>query len=184
MSIPQIIHDRLANLSTQCGATLRVVKHWENEFRPGLYCWFRGTVTDSRLLRIELAGTLAIELAPDQHDETDMFVFVNGVRLGPLASPNNYLWRRGSELFRWDDHDPGLGLAVIHDYKNPLSNRTCRDYFTGQLNACSSSCSCSCSALAVLVLVLEKANMTTDVRPNESTTPTSSIQNGKRAPLR
>ena len=108
MSVPKIIHDRLAELSNECGVTLRVVKHWENESRPGWYCWFRGTVTDSRLLRIELAGTLAIELGPDRDDETDMFAFVNGVRVGPLASPNKYLWRRGSELFNWDDQDPGF----------------------------------------------------------------------------
>lgn len=110
MNIPEVIHDRLADLSKECGVTLRVVKHWENEFRPGWYCWFRGVATESRLLRIELAGTLAIELGSNQVGETDMFLFVNGVRLGPLASPYNYLWRRGSEVFSWDNQDPGFEM--------------------------------------------------------------------------
>ncbi len=103
MNIPEVIHNRLADLSKDCGVALRVVKYWENEFRPGWYCWFRGVATESRLLRIELAGTLSIELGSNQVDETDMFLFVNGVRLGPLASPYKYLWRRGSEVFIWDD---------------------------------------------------------------------------------
>lgn len=108
MSIPKIIQDRLAELSTECGVTLRVVKHWENQFRPGWYCWFRGAVTDTQLVRIEFAGTLAIELGTDRKDETDMFVFVNGVRVGPLASPNKYLRRCGCEPFSWDNQDPGF----------------------------------------------------------------------------
>ena len=120
MSAPKIILDRLADLSKECGVTLRVVKHWENESHPGLYCWFRGIVSDSRLVRIELAGTLAIELDPNRDDETDMFVFVNGVRVVPLDSPYKYLWRRGSDRFRWDDLDPGFETWTTLDHFNEI----------------------------------------------------------------
>jgi hypothetical protein len=107
MSVPHIVQERLAKLSAECGVALRVVKHWENEFRPGWLCWFRGTVTNSQLIRVELAGTLAIELGSEREDETDMFVFVNGARVGLQASPRKYLWRRGKDHFIWDDQDQG-----------------------------------------------------------------------------
>jgi hypothetical protein len=96
------------------------VKHWENEFRAGWYCWFRGEVVGSRLLKIELAGTLCIELGPEREDETDMFVFVNGVRTGSLATPNKYLWRRGSDPFIWDDQDPGFENWTTLDHFEEL----------------------------------------------------------------
>lgn len=108
MHVPEVVLERLAKLSAECGTILRVVKHWESEYRPGWYCWFRGTALESQLVKIELAGTLAIDLTSEGEDETNLFVFVNGVRVGMKASPYKYLWRRGSGLFDWDDQDEGF----------------------------------------------------------------------------
>lgn len=65
-------------------------------------------MTDTQLVQIEFAGTLAIEHGTDRKDETDMFVFVNGVRVVPLASPNKCLRRCECESFSWDNQDHGF----------------------------------------------------------------------------
>jgi hypothetical protein len=113
MTVPTPIAERLARLSAECGTELKVVSHWANEFRPGWYCRFRGTVLASELLVIELAGTLAIELQEDKSDEVDLFVFVNGRRVSiqPARQPSEpsgkYLWRRGTAPLTWDCLDDG-----------------------------------------------------------------------------
>lgn len=117
MDIPATIRDRLASLSAECGVPLQVFRYWENEYRPGWYCRFRGTALKSDLLVIELAGTLVVELDEGRFDEVDLFVFVNGIRvndLGPRSS-GNYLHRRGSQPFQWDRLDEGYEPFVSLD---------------------------------------------------------------------
>lgn len=115
MAIPDAISSRLAKLSTECGTSLRVVSYWQNECRPGWYCRFRGVALKSAFLVIELAGTLSVELDETRPDEVDLFIFVNGIRLtnSNLNSPGRYLWRRGSEPFRWDYMDDGGGYDQL-----------------------------------------------------------------------
>jgi hypothetical protein len=120
MDIPAVISDRVATLSAECGTPLRIVSYWENEFRPGWYCRFRGVGLKSDFLVIELAGTLAVELVETRSDEVDMFIFVNGVRVtnSNPKSPGKYLWRRGSEQFRWDYLDDGIGYDQFDSLDN------------------------------------------------------------------
>lgn len=116
MKTPKVISERLSHLSADCGVELMVVRFWENEFRAGWYCRFRGVAIKSEFLVIELAGTLAVELEGDGSDEIDLFVFVNGIRVSPFNEPNSYkyLWRRGSDSFRWDYLDDGAGYEQFH----------------------------------------------------------------------
>ena len=108
MNIPNIITQNLQQLSDECGIALRVTRHWENEFRPGWYCRFHGTVHHSDLLSVELAGSLAIAIDQHHKNEIDLFLFINGIRVGPIDNPYQYLHRRSNTGFRWDDLDPGF----------------------------------------------------------------------------
>lgn len=108
MSIPDIITQNLQQLSNECGVALHLTHYWENEFCPGWYCRFHGIVHQSDLLSVELAGSLVIAIDQHHKDEVDLFLFVNGVRVGPIDSPYQYLHRRDSTPFRWDDLDSGF----------------------------------------------------------------------------
>lgn len=119
MDIPESLLERLAKLSVDCGVELRVDKFWESDFRPGWLCWFRGEVLQSPQLKIEVAGTLCIELDPERPDHVDLFVFVNGERVAPKDPRSkfrfDYLVRIGSRSFIWEDQDPGYEQVKTPD---------------------------------------------------------------------
>ncbi|MEM8531083.1 MAG: hypothetical protein AAGF95_09590 [Chloroflexota bacterium] len=108
MSIPDIITQSIEQLSDECGIALQITRYWENEFGPGWYCRFHGIVHQSDLLQVELAGSLTIAIDQHHKNEIDLFLFVNGVRVGQIDNPHQYLHRQGSEPLRWDDLDPGF----------------------------------------------------------------------------
>ena len=99
--------DRIDRISAGCGVLLQVTRSWEDEFRPGWYCRFRGVVHKSPALTIQVAGSLAVDRTGQREDELDLFLFANGDRLGRLEKPYEYLHRRGAGPLRWDDLDEG-----------------------------------------------------------------------------
>jgi hypothetical protein len=106
MAYPEPILDRLQTFSAELGVSLTIVQFWENEFRPGWCFRFHGVVHNSKLLLLEIAGTMAVELSPGRSDEVDLFLFVNGKRVGLKTAPFQYLTRIGSGSLSWDDVDP------------------------------------------------------------------------------
>jgi hypothetical protein len=108
MDAPAVIEERVRQLSSECGAEFQIIRFWQNEYRPGWYCRFYGCIHRSELLLIELAGSLAIELDEKHKDDVDLFVFVNGTRVGQLQAPYRYLHRNGQGSLNWEDLDPGF----------------------------------------------------------------------------
>ena len=105
--LPAVIQDRVGGLSDCLGVRLDVTRFWEDEFRPGWYCRFLGVVLKSSAFTVHVAGSLAVSLQGDPQDEVDLFLFVNGERVGRFESPYQYLHRKGGEPFRWDDLEDG-----------------------------------------------------------------------------
>lgn len=80
-----------------------------------MYCDFRGVLHESPELKVEVAGTLCAELTPDNEDETDLFIFLNGHRLGLYNESFKYLIGYGQKPFRWDYNDEGFDQFDILD---------------------------------------------------------------------
>ena len=108
MYVPPEITSRVAKIGERLQCELSVVQCWLNEFRPGMYCRLRGVLHDSSAVKIEVAGTLCIELNGDRDDELDLFLFVNGRRVGLYRDGRKYLIGRGEGDLIWDDDDPGF----------------------------------------------------------------------------
>jgi hypothetical protein len=107
MYVPPEITSRIEKLSERLRCKLSVVQCWINEFRPGMYCRFRGVLHDSSVIKIEVAGTISVELTPTREDELDLFLFVNGRRVGLYKQGFKYLCGRANGDLRWDDTDEG-----------------------------------------------------------------------------
>lgn len=112
MAVPHVVAERVDQLATELSVSLRIERHWENEFGSGHYCRVHGVVHDSPVLRVELVGSLAIET---KADEIDLFILVNGVRLSPVKNPFAYLHRPDGGEFRWDDLDMGYEVQTTLD---------------------------------------------------------------------
>jgi len=104
MTIPQIILDRVQQLSDEFGVPVSVERQWQNEFGPGYYCRAHGCLHKSANLCIELVGSLAVGT---KDDHLDLFIVVNGVRISPVTQPYRYLHRRDAGPFHWDNRDQG-----------------------------------------------------------------------------
>jgi len=99
-------------MATDLDVPLSIEKHWDNEFGPGHYCRVFGTIHDSKSLRVEIVGSLAIGT---KADETDLFILVNGIRVSPVDDSFAYLHRPEGESFRWDDLDEGYQVQTTVD---------------------------------------------------------------------
>ena len=108
MEAPGELVARLERLSAECGVAFELTRFWANEFRPGWFCRFRGVLHESRALTVQVVGSLAVDLAGERQDEVELFLFANGVRLGRLERPYEYLHRRGGGPFLWADLDEGF----------------------------------------------------------------------------
>jgi hypothetical protein len=112
VTIPEIVLDRVQELSHELKVEFSVERHWENEFGSGYYCRVHGSVHESPALSIELVGSLAVGT---RADKVDLFVLVNGVRVGPATRPFHYLHRRDPGPFSWEDLDEGYGVQTTLD---------------------------------------------------------------------
>lgn len=108
MYVPPEIMSRVEKIGERLQCELSVVQCWINEFRPGMYCRLRGVLHGSSALKIEVAGTLCVELTSDHKDQIDLFLFVNGRRVGLYREEYKYLIGRGEGDFVWDDDNPGF----------------------------------------------------------------------------
>lgn len=122
MEIPAILHERIISLSNEIDVRLEVTRFWADEFRPGWYCRFWGQLHESSAFAVHVAGSLAVDLSGDRRDEIDLFLFVNGDRVGRLDAPYQYLHRRSDGPFRWLNIDDGFevqktlrAIAMIDD---------------------------------------------------------------------
>jgi hypothetical protein len=97
----------------------------------GMVLLVPSVVLESDLLLIELAGTLAVELEAGRANEVHLFVFVNGTRLRDYSQNRRtvakYLWRRGSEPFRWENLDEGYDGLISVNAKCLLGDQAIRD---------------------------------------------------------
>jgi len=105
VTAPQPLIERVRKLSTELGVELSIDRHWTNEEGTGDYCRAYGVLSDSEVFRVEVAVSISVGT---RADDVDLFVLVNGVRVGPTTDPTNYLHRDGDGDFRWDDIDEGF----------------------------------------------------------------------------
>lgn len=132
MYVPSQLVERIEALSARLGSTLAIVRCWKSERgRPVLYCDFRGTIHKSPELILEVAGTLCAELTIERQDEIDLFLFVNGQRVGLYKWPSHgrqnesfkYLIGHGDAPFVWDYNDEGFDQFDTLDsntYSTPI----------------------------------------------------------------
>ena len=88
-----------------------------------MYCNVRGKLHESEELLIEIAGTVCAEMTPDTKDEIDLFLFVNGRRVGLHDQPFKYLIGYGDAPFVWDYNDEGFDQFLMLDestYSQPI----------------------------------------------------------------
>lgn len=107
--VPQVILDRVRQLSDEFGVEFSIERHWENEFGAGYYCRVHGLVHESAHLRIELVGSLA---TGTHDDHLDLFIIANGVRVSPMTDPFRYLHRGDAGPFCWDNLDQGYEVQT------------------------------------------------------------------------
>jgi hypothetical protein len=119
MYVPPQLTTRIEALSIRLGCALTVVRCWKNDGgRPRMYCDFRGVLHRSPELLIELAGTLCAELSNEPPDEIDLFVFINGRRVGVCdrdLDTRKYLIGYGGAQFVWDYNDEGFDQFMTLD---------------------------------------------------------------------
>lgn len=127
MYVPPEISARIETLSVRLGCSLNVARCWKSEGgRPVMYCNFRGALHSSPELLIEVAGTLCAELTIDRQDEIDLFVFINGQRVGVFDGKRinrDYLIGYGDAPFKWDYNDEGFDQFTNLDsetFANPI----------------------------------------------------------------
>ncbi|MAX36758.1 MAG: hypothetical protein CME33_09365 [Gimesia sp.] len=116
MFIPSELKQRIDELSQRVGCKLTIVRCWQGDFdRPVMYCNVRGVLNESPDLLIEIAGTVCAELNPDRDDETNLFMFVNGDRVGLHDESFKYLIGYGNAPFAWDYNDEGFDQFLTLD---------------------------------------------------------------------
>lgn len=103
---------RIATLADRLNCALSVLRCWKSDGGVSrMYCNFRGVLHRSPEILIEVAGTICADLTDELGDEINMFVFINGRRLGVLddqIDTRKYLIGHGKASFRWDYNDCGF----------------------------------------------------------------------------
>ena len=129
MYAPPQISARIEALSIRLGCAMTVARCWRNDGgRPVMYCNFRGVLHRSQEMLIEVAGTLCAELSDERPDEIDLFVFINGRRIGVCdgnLDTRKYLIGHGDAPFVWDYNDEGFDQFTTLDagtFAYPIDN--------------------------------------------------------------
>ncbi len=115
MDINQKASELIEILSEEVGCKLEIKKIWPDSDNPGFYCRFYGLLIETKVLKIEVAGSLCHRIFQNElNEEVDLFYFINGKRVTTNEKQGQYLWKY-KDLYEWDDIDEG------YENKNSIS---------------------------------------------------------------